>query len=71
VLSSPIDAVLDQVQALATCNAQLSQIPLLTTVISLASASKMCETKVEGKTESSALAIIPNTLSGLLSWLGL
>ena len=54
-------------QALALCTTELGKIPdPLGQLDGLASA---CASKVQGKTESQALSLIPNTLAGILAWL--
>jgi membrane-bound lytic murein transglycosylase B len=68
-IAQPVQEVLDAVDALALCNDQLGAIP--DPLHLLDGAKKSCADKVEGKTKSAALALIPNTLAAVLSWLGL
>ena len=69
VLAAPVKTVLDSVAALTVCNTQLKAIPLIGGLVK--TAAPMCAKLVTGKTESQAVSIIPNTLNGLLKWLGL
>ncbi|SFC21516.1 Membrane-bound lytic murein transglycosylase B [Nocardioides terrae] len=68
-LPQPVVDVLSQAEALTLCNQQLGAIPdplgLLNGV------KQACADKVAGKTQSAALAAIPNTLNGVLAWLRL
>jgi hypothetical protein len=68
-VAQPVQEVLDAVDALALCNDQLGAIP--DPLHLLDGAKQACADKVEGKTKSAALALIPNTLAAVLSWLGL
>ncbi|MDH2414260.1 lytic transglycosylase domain-containing protein [Nocardioides sp. CER19] len=71
--TQPVVAVLDAAEALTLCNQQIGALPdplgLLAPVKNAAVQS--CAQKVKGQTRSAALAMIPNTVSGLLHWLGL
>lgn len=64
-----VDTLVGLTAALGFCNTQFASIPdplgLLT------SAKSQCAAKVEGMTKSDASALIPNTLTGILKWLGL
>ena len=61
--------VLSAAEALVLCNNELGAIadPLN----KLAGAGPLCANKVQGKTESEARSAIPNTLLGVIAWLGL
>ena len=61
--------VLSHAEALVVCREELGAItdPLN----QLVGGDEICADKVEGKTESDARAVIPNTLAGALAWLGL
>jgi len=68
-LPAPVVDVLSQAEALTLCNQQLGAIPDPLGLLN--GAKQACADKVAGKTESAALAAIPNTLNGILAWLGL
>jgi hypothetical protein len=68
-VTQPVVKVLSAAEALTLCNQQLGAIP--DPLGLLKGAKQACADKVTGKTQSAALAAIPNTLSGVLSWLGL
>jgi membrane-bound lytic murein transglycosylase B len=61
--------VLDTAAATLLCRTQLSAVPGLATLLKPAVAG--CATKVTGETKADATALIPNTLKGVLHWLGL
>lgn len=69
VTAPVVDTLATLTAALGFCNTQFAKIPdplgLLTP------AKNKCATKVQGKTEADAAALIPNTLNGILKWLGL
>lgn len=64
-----VDTLATLTAALGFCNTQFATIPdplgLLTP------AKNKCAAKVEGMTKDDAAALIPNTLTGILKWLGL
>lgn len=64
-----VDTISSLTAALGFCNSQFAKIPdplgLLTP------AKNKCAAKVNGLTTSDASALIPNTLTGILKWLGL
>lgn len=69
-VTQPVVATLNSLaESLSFCNSQFANIsdPLGL----LAPAKSMCASRVQGMTESDAAAVIPNTLNGILSWLGL
>jgi hypothetical protein len=66
---SQVADVLDSAAATLLCQAQLGNIPGLSTLLKPAVAG--CATKVTGETKADALADIPNTLKGVLAWLHL
>ncbi|HEX7738266.1 MAG TPA: lytic transglycosylase domain-containing protein [Marmoricola sp.] len=66
---SILENVLSQAAATTVCNQQLQGIPLIGTV--LKAAVPLCAAQVKGHTEATAIEIIPNTLKGVLKWLGL
>jgi hypothetical protein len=67
-VTEPVVDVLSAAEAAALCDTELSGLvnPLL-----YPDADERCAARVEGKTRDEALAIIPNTLAGILVWLGL
>ncbi|MCZ4498587.1 MAG: Transglycosylase protein [Marmoricola sp.] len=64
-----IDTLNSLTAALGFCTSQLAVIP--DPLHLLDGAKSKCATKVRGLTESDASALIPNTLKGILGWLGL
>ena len=66
---SQVADVLDSTAATLLCQAQLGNIPGLSSLLKPAVAG--CATKVTGETKADALADIPNTLKGVLAWLHL
>ncbi|RNL81192.1 lytic transglycosylase domain-containing protein [Nocardioides marmorisolisilvae] len=56
-------------EALDFCNSQFATIP--DPLHLLDAAKNKCATKVQGMTETDAAAVIPNTLTTILAWLGL
>ena len=60
--------VLSAAEAAALCDTELGG---LINPILYPNADEKCAARVEGKTREEALAIIPNTLAGILAWLGL
>ena len=57
-------------EAQTLCNQQLSPLGTALTPIT-SSMIDACASKVQGKTKADALSIIPDTLAGVLKWLGL
>jgi hypothetical protein len=69
-VTTPVTDVLNTLTAaLGFCNDQLAKIP--DPLGLLKSAKAKCAAKVQGMTPSDASALIPNTLTGILKWLGL
>jgi hypothetical protein len=68
-VTQPVVDVLDAGEALVLCSQQIAAIP--DPLGLLKGAKQACADKVTGKTKSAALATIPNTLNGVLAWLGL
>jgi len=69
-VTTPVVTVLNTLTAaLGFCNDQLAKIP--DPLGLLKNAKAKCAAKVQGMTPSDASALIPNTLTGILKWLGL
>jgi membrane-bound lytic murein transglycosylase B len=69
-VTQPVVNTLDTLtEALNFCNSQFASIP--DPLHLLDGAKDKCAAKVQGMTEDDAAALIPNTLSAILSWLGL
>lgn len=64
-----VDTLSTLTEALSFCNAQFAAIP--DPLGLLAPLKGQCAAEVQGMTESDAAALIPNTLTTVLSWLGL
>lgn len=64
-----VDTLATLTAALGFCNAQFANIP--DPLGLLAPAKNKCAAKVQGMTKDDAAALIPNTLTGILKWLGL
>ena len=64
-----VDTLATLTEALDFCNSQFATIP--DPLHLLDAAKSKCATKVQGMTESDAAAVIPNTLTSILAWLGL
>lgn len=64
-----LEPVLSAVEALNVCSAEFAKIP--DPLGLLAGAKKACADEITGKPLNQALSLIPNTLRGLLTWLGL
>jgi hypothetical protein len=69
-VTQPVVDTLSLAAATTLCSSQLGSISDPLNLLK-STATTLCAQKVEGKTEDQALAIIPNTLSGVLAWLGL
>jgi hypothetical protein len=68
-VTQPVVNTLDTLaEAAGFCDSQLSG---LVSTLLLNTADGKCAQKVEGMTEPDAAALIPNTLAGILAWLGL
>jgi hypothetical protein len=68
-VTEPVADVLSAAEALTLCSEQIDAIP--DPLGLLDGAQQACADKVKGKTRSAALALIPNTLNGMVAWLGL
>jgi membrane-bound lytic murein transglycosylase B len=68
-VTQPVEDVLSAAEALTLCSEQIDAIP--DPLGLLDGAKQACADKVTGKTKSAALALIPNTLNGMVAWLGL
>ncbi|HET7682991.1 MAG TPA: lytic murein transglycosylase [Marmoricola sp.] len=66
-VAKPVVDVLTATEALNLCSSQFAAIP--DPLGLLKPLKDNCAAKVEGKTEADALALIPNTLDGILAWL--
>jgi hypothetical protein len=66
-VAEPVVDVLTSTEALNLCSSQFAAIP--DPLGLLKPLKDNCAAKVEGKTEADALALIPNTLDGILAWL--
>jgi hypothetical protein len=64
-----VDTLATLTEALDFCNSQFATIP--DPLHLLDAAKSKCATKVQGMTEGDAAAVIPNTLTSILAWLGL
>ena len=67
-VAQPVEHVLSAAEALTLCNQQIGAIP--DPLGLLKGTQQACADKVTGKTKSAALAAIPNTIQGVLTWLG-
>ncbi|MGN6782605.1 MAG: lytic murein transglycosylase [Marmoricola sp.] len=66
--SPVVDTLSTLTEALSFCNAQFAAIPDPLHV--LQPLAGQCATQVQGKTPDQAAALIPNTLQGIVAWLG-
>jgi hypothetical protein len=69
-VTQPVVDTLSYAEAQALCSAQMSPLGTVLTPIT-SSMINDCASKVQGETKDQALGEIPNTLTALLSWLGL